>query len=304
VSQPDIEKKRGKRRRSARVYINLAELSAPEIAQRLAEVSQAFPPDDPEDDDEGVPAVSVRTRGRRMAKPETVKRDVSRAERKRLAAQGHALPDGSYPIASAEDLHNAAVLARTGHGDAEAARRLIARRAKELGVANPLESAEKSYLGDPYPVQEYASRRVSEPLTAGRGATATDDHGVGQGRNPGLAAHHGDLRQSSPAAFDAVSRLMTVFGDNAYGDRDITMTTGQVALSMFNAAGRAGTYDGMGPAARTPVRPADHIAQGSATPPNGGHGLADPQSHAVAMKASDRREIMRRHMFPGSGGAR
>ena len=66
------------------------------------------------------------------------KRKVSAAERKRLAAAGHALPDGSYPIESEEDLHNAAILARSGHGDVAAARKLIARRAKELGVANPL----------------------------------------------------------------------------------------------------------------------------------------------------------------------
>jgi hypothetical protein len=66
------------------------------------------------------------------------KRKVSAAERKRLAAAGHALPDGSYPIENEEDLHNAAILARSGHGDVAAAKRLIAKRAKELGAANPL----------------------------------------------------------------------------------------------------------------------------------------------------------------------
>lgn len=66
------------------------------------------------------------------------KRKVSSAERKRLAEAGHALPDGSYPIDSTEDLHNAAILARSGHGDVAAAKRLIAKRAKELGVPNPL----------------------------------------------------------------------------------------------------------------------------------------------------------------------
>jgi hypothetical protein len=67
-----------------------------------------------------------------------IKRKVSAAERKRLAAAGHALPDGSYPVENEEDLHNAAILARSGHGDVAAAKRLIAKRAKELGVANPL----------------------------------------------------------------------------------------------------------------------------------------------------------------------
>lgn len=66
------------------------------------------------------------------------KRKVSSAERKRLASEDKALSDGSYPIDNAEDLGNAATLARSGHGDVAAAKRLIAKRARELGVANPL----------------------------------------------------------------------------------------------------------------------------------------------------------------------
>jgi hypothetical protein len=82
------------------------------------------------------------------------KRHVSAAERKKLAEEGNALPDGSYPIANAEDLHNAAILARSGHGDVAAAKKLIAKRARELGVDNPLEhdaskaSAEGETSGD------------------------------------------------------------------------------------------------------------------------------------------------------------
>lgn len=77
------------------------------------------------------------------------KRKISAAERKRLASEGHALPDGSYPIETTEDLHNAAILARSGHGDVAAAKRLIAKRAKELGVVNPLtDSASKASKKD------------------------------------------------------------------------------------------------------------------------------------------------------------
>ena len=87
-----------------------------------------------------------------VAEPDAVKRDVSTAERRSLASEGNALPDGSYPINSAGDLHNAAHLARTGHGNAEAAKKLIARRARELGVANPLaddgDSASKGTVTD------------------------------------------------------------------------------------------------------------------------------------------------------------
>lgn len=72
------------------------------------------------------------------AKPDATKRDFSADARRRLASEGKALPDGSYPIDSAEDLGNAATLAASGHGDVKAARALIARRAKELGVGNPL----------------------------------------------------------------------------------------------------------------------------------------------------------------------
>jgi hypothetical protein len=60
-------------------------------------------------------------------------------DRKKLAEQGNALSDGSYPIADEEDLKSAAILAQSGHGDVDGAKRLITRRAKELGVKNPLE---------------------------------------------------------------------------------------------------------------------------------------------------------------------
>lgn len=77
------------------------------------------------------------------------------AERRALAAKGHALKDGSYPIANATDLKNAAILAKSGHGNVAAAKALIARRAKELGVANPLDDND----GDEPPRDEKAAAR-------------------------------------------------------------------------------------------------------------------------------------------------
>lgn len=65
-------------------------------------------------------------------------REFSADERKKHAAAGNALPDGSYPIPDKDALRRAAILARSKHGDWKAAERLIARRAKELGVPNPL----------------------------------------------------------------------------------------------------------------------------------------------------------------------
>jgi hypothetical protein len=67
-----------------------------------------------------------------------MKRKFSAQRRRELAAEDKALPDGSYPIENADDLDNAAKLARSGHGDVAAAKRLISKRAKELGVPNPL----------------------------------------------------------------------------------------------------------------------------------------------------------------------
>ena len=63
----------------------------------------------------------------------------SAAGRRKLAEAGNALSDGSYPIADEHDLKSAAILAQSGHGDVEGAKRLIGRRAKELGVKNPLD---------------------------------------------------------------------------------------------------------------------------------------------------------------------
>lgn len=68
-----------------------------------------------------------------------MKRDFTEEQRRNLASEGKALADGSYPIEIAADLKPAAVLARSGHGNVSGAKALIARRAKALGVKNPLE---------------------------------------------------------------------------------------------------------------------------------------------------------------------
>lgn len=60
--------------------------------------------------------------------------DVSAGERKLALKEGNALPDGSYPIRNTGQLHAAAHLAASGHGNVQGARKLIKRRAKELGV--------------------------------------------------------------------------------------------------------------------------------------------------------------------------
>lgn len=66
-------------------------------------------------------------------------RNYSAAERKEMAADGRALPDGSYPINDEHDLNSAAILQRSGHGDTDAAAKHIGKRARELKLPNPLE---------------------------------------------------------------------------------------------------------------------------------------------------------------------
>ena len=80
----------------------------------------------------------------KAAEAAVYKRDIDTATRRRLASEGKALPDGSYPIETAGDLENAAILQRSGHGDVKAAARLIARRAKDLGVPSPLKKKPKA----------------------------------------------------------------------------------------------------------------------------------------------------------------
>jgi hypothetical protein len=99
-----------------------------EVTSLAADVAAAFAEPEPVTVPDAVKA----------AETAVYKRDIDTATRTRLASAGHALSDGSYPIENAEDLGNAATLARSGHGNVKAAKKLISRRARELGVANPL----------------------------------------------------------------------------------------------------------------------------------------------------------------------
>jgi hypothetical protein len=59
--------------------------------------------------------------------------DFSAAERKRLAASGAAMRDGSFPIRNASDLKNAIRLVGNA-SDPAAARAWVIRRARALGL--------------------------------------------------------------------------------------------------------------------------------------------------------------------------
>lgn len=104
---------------------------------------------------------------------------VSQSERDKAKKNNNSLPDGSYPIEDAKHLHSAAVLAASKHGDYEAAKKLIRRRAKELGVdinslpgfgskkdsstkmSDPLKTASANRLG----LSEQDNQPIGGPMT-------------------------------------------------------------------------------------------------------------------------------------------
>lgn len=65
------------------------------------------------------------------------KADTSKAGRERAAKTGHALPDGSFPIYTAKDVHDAFQLLGRYKGDQGKAKAHITKWAKRLGVSLP-----------------------------------------------------------------------------------------------------------------------------------------------------------------------
>jgi hypothetical protein len=168
-------------------------------------------------------------------------------------------------------------------------------------------SAQKGTMGNVPPGYDrsLSDARVSPSPLAGQAARSTGDHGDPMAV-PGpreIAWRHQDLRQSSVSFNDVIARLRTVAGDNAYGDRNVTYTAGQVGLSMFNAAGQAGSYPGMQRVDPMPNRPDYHQSRGSATGPNGTHHASGfVESSAVVNKSnSERLADFKRALFPGHG---
>lgn len=62
----------------------------------------------------------------------------SAEERRMLAKQGKAMPDGSFPIRNVSDLHNAIRAVGRGGASHDAIRRFIIRRAIALGARNAI----------------------------------------------------------------------------------------------------------------------------------------------------------------------
>lgn len=223
---------------------------------------------------------------------------------RRKEPKGQVYLSNAHPLPTPEELRALlAELAADGDDDGQAAAVMQADTAKkDATMGNPHQPHGRSLT----------EARVSPPLTAGHQAPSTGDHGAAMASDPmnrpgprELAWQHRDVRQQSVSFGDVIARLRTVNGDNQNGDRDITYTAGEVGLNLFSARAAAGSYSGMQPVGHSPQRPAPHQSRGSATPPNGSHSTTGSvQSGAVALKASEARELLRRHLFPGSGGGR
>lgn len=143
--------------------------------------------DEPRMDDADIDKLCDLAESSKLWEPEAVvyKKDYSTAKRKQLAKEGKALPDGSYPIADTEDLHNAYVLAASGHGNVKAAKRLIARRARELGVPNPFSKKKKVNKGTPPKADRdvtSALERAEDDIDDAQEAQDEDNEGWESGR--------------------------------------------------------------------------------------------------------------------------
>lgn len=122
---------------------------------------------------------------------------VTQAERDEAHAAGNSLPDKSYPINNLKQLHSAATLAASHHGDWKAAQSLIRKRAKELGVdVNSLPG-----FGDSDGDEKVAATMVA---LSWADANAAENHGtfVGQHTHPvqQMHTHNGDANHGSGQA--------------------------------------------------------------------------------------------------------
>lgn len=104
--------------------------------------------------------------------------DISTEARERLAKEGKALPDGSYPIRNASDLENAIkAYGRSKPGDRAKVRRHIMKRARALGKADMIPEKWKSASAMEEDVLDLRARVASakEGLLAGETETSSSE---------------------------------------------------------------------------------------------------------------------------------
>ena len=157
---------------------------------------------------------------------------VSQAERDKAHAAGNSLPDKTYPINNAAQLHSAAVLAASHHGDWKAAQTLIRRRAKELGVdVTTLPGfGEQKSSGQPHELRASAAEDLNlasssdyNPSAGPHEASGTHDHGD-DGTCQWECAPHGHFHNPSAGT----SATVTVDGTTGIPGPEESMSAQQI----------------------------------------------------------------------------
>jgi hypothetical protein len=154
--------------------------------------------------------------------------------------------------------------------------------------------------------------RVSPPIEAGHQSPSSGDHGAGRFADPmnvpgpkRLALGHDDMRLGTTRPAPLFS--MRSNADDFPADLRGLSSGVPIALDRLDANAAAGLGGPLDPAANPVSRRMDHQSRGSATPANGPHGMQPLSRAPMSVKATPRREaldILKRHMFPGSGGSR
>lgn len=148
---------------------------------------------------------------------------VSAAERDKAHAAGNSLPDKTYPINNVAQLHAAAVLAASHHGDWKAAQTLIRRRAKELGVdVTTLPGfGEERAAGRPFELRASAAEDLDlasapdyDPNATPHPVNGTDDNG--------------NDWECAPHAHFGTSATVTVDDSTGIPGPEVQMTAAQI----------------------------------------------------------------------------
>ena len=139
-----------------------------DLVLREQEMLKAAAPDVA--DAEPGPEAEPQYHAMKAAEAAVYKRDIDTATRRRLASEGHALPNLSYPIENEGDLENAATLARSGHGDVAAATRLIGREARRLKVPNPMKKPKAKKAAAPAMSRARTTSSASAPPARAAGS--------------------------------------------------------------------------------------------------------------------------------------
>lgn len=291
------EKGKRKRRRSARVYANLSQLTPEQLEERLRVLAAYFPGDDEDQAVKGTPLHSMSSgysdqlalaQGANVTHKPTPAcaryhdkdhQPVDECEYHDpgLATEGSEIPD--------------AIKAILGEGSAHPAN-----PAGPGSAADMAQSATFAHGRDAYSVYQFNGARVSESLTSGHSRSAsTGDHGVGTGRNNHVAVEHANLNQHGTTPLPFMQRTESPHGfvGSAAFHSPFSMTDAPPGapgdtFTVSQVDSRAGSYRGMNPVSRNPgdgSRPYG-MARTSGTPDNGGHSLSAPESNAVANKLS------------------